>query len=260
MALKISIITPSFNSQDTIDDTIKSVLYQSNKNIEYIIIDGGSTDETVDIIKRYEDKISYWVSKKDNGIYDAMNKGISVATGEIIGILNSDDFYADEFVIEDVVKAFDNSQVESCYGDLVYVDRKNTGRVIRYWKSGYFSVERFKRGWMAPHPTFFARRSVYEKYGLFRIDLPIAADYELMLRFLYRYGVSTVYIPRIMVKMRKGGNSSPSIINTIKSNAECYKAWRRNGLTPTIFTFILKPTSKIFQYVKRENKSEVIKS
>jgi glycosyltransferase len=250
MTVKVSIITTSFNSKNTIDDTIKSVLFQMYKNIEYIIIDGGSTDGTVDIIKKYEDKIASWISESDNGATDAMNKGIKMATGEIVGILHSDDMYADSSVIEEVVNTISKEKTDTCYGDLVYVDRNNTEKVIRRWKSGNFSRQKFEWGWMPPHPTFFLRRELYKKYGFFNTNFQIADDYELMLRFLYKFGCSTTYVPKVLVKMRTGGNSRPSLINTIKSNIECYQAWKINGLNPNPFTFILKPLSKIAQYIK----------
>lgn len=246
--MKVSIITVVFNSKNTIEHTIESVLSQNYKNIEYIIIDGGSTDGTVDIIKKYENRLAYWVSEPDDGLYDAMNKGIKAATGDIVGILNSDDIYADGSVIEETVNIISKEKVDTCYGDLVYVDKDNTKNVIRYWNSGNFLRDRFKRGWMPPHPTFFVRREIYQKYGLFNTNFPIAADYELMLRFLYKSGCSTAYIPKVLVKMRTGGNSSPSLANTIKANIECYRAWKVNGLNPNPVIFIIKPLSKIAQY------------
>jgi len=243
----ISVITVVFNSKNTIESAIKSVLNQSYENIEYIIIDGGSTDGTVDIIKKYKDKIAYWISEADNGIYDAMNKGIKSATGDIVGFLNSDDVYADGEVIEKVAKTIWEKEVDSCYGDLVYIDKN--GKIVRLWKSKDFSLEKFKRGWMPPHPTFFVKKEIYEKYGGFNLNFPIAADYELMLRFLYKFKISTTYIPEILVKMRIGGKSNKSLNNIIKANIECYKAWKINGLKPNPFIFLLKPVSKVFQYI-----------
>jgi len=177
-----------------------------------------------------------------------MNKGIRAATGDIVGILNSDDIYADEFVVENVVKTMSENNVDSCYGDLVYVDKDNTGKVIRYWKSGDFYKERFRKGWMPPHPAFFVKREIYEKYGYLNLDFPLAADYELMLRFLYRYGVSTTYIPRVLVKMRTGGTSNPGLY-TAGAVMENYRAWKANGLKYPV-TVLMKPLSKIFQFFK----------
>lgn len=249
--MKVSIITVSLNSEKTIEDAITSVVNQSYKDIEYIVIDGASSDSTVDIIKKHRNRIAYWVSEKDKNHYDAMNKGIKVATGHIIGILNSDDMYIDDSVIEDVVKSISKNDVDSCYGDLVYVDKHATNKVIRYWNSGSFCKERFKRGWMPPHPAFFVRRRIYEKYGYFRTDQLRAGDYELMLRLLYKFEISTVHIPRVLTKMRIGGGGKPTVANVCRAIKENYWAWKVNELRPSLFTFVLKPVSKIFQYINR---------
>jgi len=200
----VSIITVVLNRKDTIEFAIKSVLSQTYSNIEYIIVDGGSTDGTVDVIKKYNKYILKWISEPDNGIYDAMNKGIKMARGQIIGILNSDDVYADNKVIEVVVKAIEENNADCCWSDLVYVDRENTDKIIRYWKSSEFKEEKLKRGWMPPHPTFFVKKWVYEKYGYFNLDFPIAADYELMLRLLEKYKIRSCYIPKVLVNTRHG--------------------------------------------------------
>ena len=253
--MKISIVTAVYNGKDTIGHSIESIASQTYKDIEHVIIDGGSSDETLDIIRNTAQILAplrcknfHWVSEPDNGIYDAMNKGIKMATGDIIGILNSDDIYADEFVVENVVKAMSENNVESCYGDLVYVDKDYPDKVIRYWKSGDFYKERFRKGWMPPHPTFFVKREVYEKYGLLNLDFRLAADYELMLRFLYRYGVSVAYIPRVLVKMRTGG-TSPAGFYTMGAIIENYRSWKVNGLKYPITVF-MKPLSEIFQFFK----------
>jgi len=244
----VSVITVVFNNKDTIESTIKSVLGQTYKNIEYIVVDGGSTDGTVDVIKKYNKYISKWISEPDNGIYDGMNKGIKMATGQIIGILNSDDVCADNKVIEVVVKAIEENSADCCWGDLVYIDRENTDKIIRYWKSSEFKEGKFKRGWMPPHPTFFVKKYVYEKYGYFNLDFPIAADYELMLRLLEKYKIRSCYIPKVLVKMRTGGKSNRSLVNIIKANIECYKAWKVNELSINPLVFLIKPASKIFQF------------
>lgn len=249
--MKISIITVVFNGVETIEDCIKSIIGQTYPDIEHIIIDGGSTDGTLDVIKKYNGNIAKVVSEPDNGLYDAMNKGIKTATGDVIGILNSDDLYADNFVIENVVKYFSDTNADSCYGNLIYVDKDNTNKVVRYWNAGDYSRKRFRRGWMPPHPTFFARKSIYEKYGYMNLAFPLAADYELMLRFLYKYEVSTIYIPKVLVKMRAGGTSTPGLY-TVKAVIENYRAWKVNGLRPNPYTFILKPLSKILQYKSRQ--------
>ena len=252
MNMKVSIVTPTFNSSKEIEDCLTSVNSQTCCDIEHIIVDGGSKDGTLDIVEKYRgNRISIVISEHDNGIYDAMNKGIKAVTGDIVGILNSDDIYGNEQVIENVVKVITVNNVDSCYSDLVYVDRQNIDKRIRYWKSGNFYKERFKKGWMPPHPTFFAKKSVYEQYGLLNLDFPLAADYELMLRFLYKYEISTAYIPIVLVKMRTGGTSQPWLY-TAKAVIENYKAWKINGIHTNIFTFILKPLSKTLQFIHKE--------
>jgi glycosyltransferase involved in cell wall biosynthesis len=249
--MKVSIVTVVKNGAETIEETVRSVVGQTYKNVEYLIIDGGSSDRTVEIIKRYEDRVAYWISEPDKGIYDAMNKGIKASTGEVLGILNADDIYADASGIETVVATMAENNTESCYADLAYVDRKNVHKIVRYWKGGQFYKERFKRGWMPPHPTFFVKRGLYQKYGAFNTKFAIAADYELMLRFLYRYGISTTYIPKLLIKMRTKGKSHPGFVNTAKAMRENYKAWKINGLRPNPMILALKPVSKVWQYIQR---------
>ena len=249
--IKISIITAVYNNKKTIKDAIESVLNQTYKNIEYVIVDGDSKDGTVDIIKQYESKIDKFISEPDNGIYDAMNKGIKLATGDIIGFLNSDDFYASNNVLEKVANEFIDKKVDSVYGDLVYVDNKDITKVVRYWKSKPYKEGFFKKGWHPPHPTFFVKREIYEKYGKFRLEFKIAADYELMLRFLEKHKISTAYIPEVLVKMRAGGTSNKSISNIIKANLECYKAWKINNLKVSPFILVKKPLLKLSQFLKK---------
>lgn len=248
--MKISIITASFQCAETIEDCIKSIVNQTYSHMEHIIIDGGSRDGTLDVIKKYNHKIAKLVSERDSGIYYAINKGLKNATGDIIGILNSDDLYMDGNVIEDVVNAISKNNVDACYGDLLYVEREDADKVVRVWNAGAYDRKSFRKGWMPPHPAFFVKRSVYEKYGMFNTDFPIAADYELMLRFLYKYNVSTAYIPRVLVKMRTGGKSKPDLIRITKNMIENYRAWKVNELDLNPFTFILKPLSKAVQYIK----------
>lgn len=248
--MKVSIITAVLNNRKFIESCINSVQSQTYPNIEHIIIDGGSTDGTLDIIQKYNNKIAKYITEKDNGIYDAMNKGIKTATGDIIGILNSDDMYYNRKVLETVIRTFAEENASSCYGDLVYVEKGNPEKVARYWKSGEFYKERFKKGWMPPHPTFFVRKVIYEKYGLLNLDFPLAADYEIMLRFLYRHEISTSYIPQVLVRMRVGGTSRPGVY-TMKSVFENYRAWKVNGLSYPL-TMLLKPFSKLFQYVPKK--------
>jgi glycosyltransferase len=249
--LKVSIITTVLNNKETLESAIQSVLGQSYEQIEYIIVDGGSSDGTIDIINKYRIRIAKFVSEPDKGIYDGMNKGIRLASGEIIGILSSDDVYASDNVIATVVETLAETNADVCWGDLVYVDAKDLNKVIRYWKSSEYKEGKFKRGWMPPHPTFFVRKWVYEKYGVFNLDFPIAADYEIILRFLERYGVRSAYISQILVKMRTGGRSNKSIRNIVKANIQCYRAWRVNGLKICPLRVFLKPSSKIPQFFKR---------
>lgn len=248
---KVSIITVCYNSERTIEDTLQSVINQSYPNIEYIVIDGVSTDGTLSIINKYKDKITIIVSEKDNGIYDAINKGIRLATGDIIANLNSDDFYIDNNVIADVVTTFEKEKTDTLYADLYYVDAVDTNKIIRYWKSKQYKEGLFLRGWMPPHPTFFVKKEVYQQYGLFDLQFKSAADYEIMLRFIHRFKTSIAYLPRIIVKMRVGGVSNANLKNRIKANQEDRKAWKVNGLKPHAFTLIFKPLSKLFQFVSK---------
>jgi glycosyltransferase len=246
--MKISVITVCYNSSSTIEATIQSVISQNYSDIEYIIVDGKSTDSTLEIVTKYNNKISKIISEKDEGLYFAINKGISVAKGDVIAILHADDFYTDEHVLSKVMNAFSEKNCETIYGDLQYVDRVNTNKIIRNWTSGEYSDGLFRKGWMPPHPAFFVKKSCYDKFGLFNTSLRSAADYEIMLRLLHRYKVSTYYIPKVLVKMRVGGKSNVSIANRVKANREDKKAWIINGLKPGLFTFIRKPLSKLSQF------------
>jgi glycosyltransferase involved in cell wall biosynthesis len=249
--MKVSIITITYNSAETVEDTIKSVLAQDYRNIEYIIVDGASKDETMSIVNRYNEKIATILSEPDKGIYDAMNKGVRLATGDLIGILNSDDFYADDHVITDMVNALIAASAEACYADLVYVDRNDTSRVVRTWKSGEYRHGQFLRGWMPPHPTFFVKRSIYEAYGHYSLQLRSAADYELMLRFMHKHTIKVAYLPRVITKMRAGGQSNVTLKNRWKANREDRLAWKMNGLQPGFLTLIRKPLSKLLQFLPR---------
>ena len=248
--MKVSIITITYNSESTLIDTIDSVLNQTYTDIEYIIVDGKSSDSTVSIIHSYKDKISKFISEKDNGLYDALNKGIAMATGDIIGVLHSDDFYTNHQVIEKVVQTFNLNQADAVYADLFYVDKTNVDKILRKWKSGNYKHGMFVNGWMPPHPTFFVRRHCYEKYGSFNLDLVSAADYELMLRFVHKHQIKLAYLPEFIIKMRAGGLSNASLSNRIRANKEDRKAWLMNGLKPKFHTLYLKPLRKIIQLFK----------
>jgi glycosyltransferase involved in cell wall biosynthesis len=246
--LKISIITVSYNSAVTIKDTIESILSQDHENIECIIIDGGSTDGTLEIVRKYSDRISYFVSELDDGIYDGMNKGIQAATGDIVGILNSDDFYPNSYVISNVAKTFVNQDCDAVYGDLVYVKENDTSKIARYWQSGEYTIKKIKNGWMLPHPTFFVKKEMYDRHGYYNTDLKSAADYEMILKLLYKKNISVFYIPMILVKMRMGGASNSSIMNRMRANKEDGLAWTKNQLNKPLFVRIKKPLQKIRQF------------
>lgn len=250
-----------YNGALTIEGCIKSVCTQSLP-VEHLIIDGASIDNTLEIVRRINPQARI-ISERDNGIYDAMNKGIRLATGDVIGILNSDDFYASPDILERVATVFKDPTVDCCYGDLMYVkenvskrfavmDKNEDFKVTRYWRSGSFDAQKFYWGWMPPHPTFFVRKSVYEKYDTFNLNLGSAADYELMLRFLLKHRITTVYIPEILVKMRTGGVSNASMKNRLKANRMDRYAWEVNGLKPFPWTLWLKPLRKLPQYFVRE--------
>jgi len=248
---KISIITVSFNSQSTIKHTIQSVASQDYQNKEYVLIDGASTDWTLDIISFLKGKIDYFVSEKDNGIYDAMNKGIKASSGDIIGILNSDDFYSNDKVLSKVANIFKETDCDCLYGDLVYVDKGDASKIVRYWKSGKFSKKKLRMGWMLPHPTFFVKKEIYEKYGLYNLKLKTAADYEMILRLLHKDNIKIEYLPEVLVNMRMGGKSNSSFINRLKGNYEDNLAWDMNNLRKPLFIRFLKPLRKIKQFFKK---------
>lgn len=247
--MKISIVTVTYNSAATVEATLASVVAQDHEDIEYIIVDGRSSDNTLEIVDKYKHRISKVISEKDSGIYDALNKGIALATGEIVGIIHSDDFYVHDKVLSRVAEEF-RKGVDSVYADLQYVNRDNTDKVIRHWRSGKYREGIFLAGWMPPHPTFFIKKDCYDKYGSFNTILKSAADYELMLRMLHKHKISTAYIPEVIVKMRVGGKSNASWMNRINANREDRLAWKLNGLEPGLLTLTFKPLSKIRQFLK----------
>ena len=216
------------------------------------MIDGGSVDGALEKIHAARLDNAVVLSEPDQGLYDALNKGLELAQGDVIGFLHADDFLADNSVLADVAARFDSSgnRIDACYGDLVYVRHDNPACVVRYWKSNPYDPRRFYHGWMPPHPTFFARRRVYKQYGNFNLEMGTAADYELMLRFLLKYGLVCRYIPRILVKMRTGGVSNASLANRLRAHSHDHRAWRVNGLRPAPWTLYLKPLSKIVQYLR----------
>lgn len=247
--MTITLITATYNSAATLRDTLASVRSQTYGAIEHWVIDGGSTDETLAIVADYPEV--NWLSEPDRGLYDAMNKGIARATGEVVGIINSDDFYAHPQVLERVMAVFTDPEVEAVYGDLNYIHPEQTERLIRQWRSATYDAQRWRWGWMPPHPTFFVRRSLYERYGVFNLDFHLAADYELMLRFCYKHGVEPVYLPEVLVKMRIGGVSNASLRHRWRANREDQRAWTVNQLRPFWWTTLLKPLRKVGQFIKR---------
>ena len=265
--MKISVITAVLNNKDHLESCLKSISSQTYPDIEHIIIDGGSTDGTLDVIQKvmsqrsadtnHESLITDHVtrpmrvvSEPDSGIYDALNKGIRMATGDVVGFLHADDLYATDGVLKTVAECFERQSIDSCYGDLLYVDKDNTERTIRYWRSGDFSPNLLRKGWMPPHPTFFVRREVYEKCGVFDTSFKIAADYELMMRFLGRYGISTCYIPEVLIKMRMGGASNRSISNILLKSSEDLRIMRMHNLGG-LPTLLRKNLSKLPQFFKK---------
>lgn len=255
----ISIITVNLNNSLYISDTINSVYNQKNINsLEYIIIDGKSNDKSIDIIKSYEIKfkkksiIYKWISEKDNGIYYAMNKGLKLAKGEIIGFLNSGDFYPNDTVLSNVIKTFKSNKIDSLYGDLEFVKKNNTNKVVRYWESGQYEKNKFLIGWMCPHLTFFLKKDIFNKYGIFNTNFKISADYELILRFLYKYNISTYYLNNVLVRMRIGGISNKSLLNYIYTFKENIKAWKINKLKPKWYTLPLKKILKLKQFINHK--------
>ena len=253
--MKISIVTITYNSGKTLKCAIDSVLTQTYKNIEYIIVDGKSSDNTVAIINSYGNKISKFVSEEDDGIYDAMNKGLRLASGDIVGILNSDDVYFDNRVIENVIKEFEEKDVDSVYADLIFVKPKNLDKAVRYYDSSHFSPQKFAYGLMPAHPTFFVKKDIYERYGVFRTDLKIGADFDLLIRFLYTHKISYSYMKEILVKMRVGGVST-TFSSIWINNIEQLQVCRDNGIDTNIFKIFLKYPVKILGLLIKEKKSE----
>ena len=245
---KISIITCTYNSALTIADTIISVNNQSYENIEHIIIDGLSTDDTLKIIDLNKSNKQIVISEKDKGIYDAMNKGIQYSTGDIIGILNSDDFFSSTTIIEEIATIFIQKKIDALYGDIHFVNPKDINKCVRYYSSKIFKPSLFRFGFMPAHPSFYVKKECYDKFGLYSLDYTIAADYELLIRFLYKEKIKTKYLQKDFVTMRTGGVSTNGIQCRITMNKEIVKACKTYGIYTNLFILFIKYIYKIFEY------------
>jgi glycosyltransferase involved in cell wall biosynthesis len=249
--MKVSIITVCFNSANTIRDTIESVVAQDYGLIEYIVVDGGSRDDTLNVIGEYSKHISMVISEPDRGIYDAMNKGIQAATGDVVCTLNSDDMYARSTSIRHLIEHMKASETDSVFADLVLVNARDTDRVIRYYESGRFHPGRLRYGWMPAHPTFVAKRWLFEEWGHYSLDYRIASDFEMMVRLLHKAGISYAHLPEVVVKMRAGGVSTGGLRNSWILNNEIVRACRENGLETSLPRVLLKVPGKLMEHVRR---------
>jgi glycosyltransferase involved in cell wall biosynthesis len=247
--MKISIITVTYNSAATLRDTLQSVNSQDYTDIEHILVDGGSTDSTVDIIKSFP-HVQKWVSEKDKGLYDAINKGIQMAGGDVIGILNSDDFFPSKHIVSKIARAFADNKVEAVYGDIAFVRPENLNKVIRLYSSKKFTPRRFAFGYMPAHPSFYVKKECYAKLGCYKYDYKIAADYELLMRFIYKNKITHHYIPEILVYMRTGGVSNKNILSRYTLNKEIIRACKENGVNTNMAVLSLKYMNKVFEYIR----------
>ncbi len=248
--VKISVITAIFNNRDTVAQALDSVLAQSHPAVELIVIDGGSTDGTLEVLQGYADRLAVLVSERDHGIYDALNKGIARASGDAVGFLHSDDLFADATVLARIAAAFTDPGVDAVYGDLLYVRKNDPTKVVRTWRAGAFSHSRLAHGWMPPHPTLYVRRAVYHRLGGFDTRYRIAADYDCVLRLLGKGGIRTTYIPEVLVRMRVGGASNRSLKNILQKSREDYRALRASGVGG-LGTLAWKNLSKLPQFWDR---------
>jgi len=247
----ISILTSTFNSEEFLEEALASYQVQDHKEKELIIIDGASSDKTLAIIARHKESYDFLISEKDKGIYDALNKGIANASGEVIGILHSDDLFYDESVLTEVNRIFESdASLQALYGDLQYVKRDDPGKVIRNWVSGDWNIKKISFGWMPPHPALFIRKKCFEDFGNYNLKYHSAADYDLILRFLYKHQIKTAYVPRVFMKMRVGGLSNQSLKNRLRANREDRQAMKENGISFPLLVSFIKPLRKIKQFLK----------
>lgn len=251
--MKVSLITATFNSEKTLADTIESVLNQDYKDLEYIIVDGKSNDNTINIIKQYEAKFNgnfHWITEKDSGLYEAINKGINLASGDIIGIINSDDYYENNNIISKVVNSFESKPyLDAVYGNVTIVDAVNKNKVVRYYSSKFFSAKLLRLGFIPAHPTFFTYKDSFIKYGNYKTDYKIAGDFEMLARLIHKHNIKTEYLDLDMIRMRRGGLSSPSITNIVTINSEIRKACRENNIKTCYPLLFLRYFYKIFEFI-----------
>lgn len=246
--MKVSIITVCLNAANHLQDCLDSIRTQTHNDIELIVVDGKSSDRTVEVILSNRDIISHFISEKDNGMYDAINKGIALATGDIVGVLNSDDAYASCFVLEKIVAGFHHNSIDAVYGNLVYIDPKKKNEICRIWKGKVYNRKLFKFGWMPAHPTFYIKRCLIQRHGLYKNHYHTAADYEFMARYLYQLKYSAIFLDEILVKMRVGGLSNNSIKGRLRANRRDYLAMKENGIPFPLLVSILKPLTKLHQF------------
>lgn len=250
----VSVITATYNSAATVERCVQSVLSQRDVEIDYVIVDGASSDTTLEVVEPYRGDVATMLSERDSGVYDALNKGIARAKGNIIGFLHADDVFADEKVLSRVAAVFTDERIDGCYGDLEYTKPHDANRVLRYWKSSPYKPMAFYRGWMPPHPTLYLRKEVYEKVGTFRTDMQIAADYEFMLRSFLVHKIRTNYLPEVLVRMSWGGISNRSLTNIMLKMREDLQAWRLNNLWGGTTAICAKNLVKLPQFFRRMSK------
>jgi glycosyltransferase involved in cell wall biosynthesis len=246
--MKISIITVTYNSAATVKDTLESVISQDYDDVEHILVDGASKDETISIIRLYPKAV--WISEKDSGLYDAINKGIKMATGDIIGVLNSDDFFPNSGVLSAIAKTFETKSVDAVFGNIAFVRPTNLSKIIRLYSSKRFVPGKFAYGYMPAHPSFYAKKYCYDQFGLYQLDYKIAADYELLMRFIYKNKIKYHYIEKVLVYMRTGGISNRNWLSRYTLNKEIIKACRENGVQTNMVLLSLKYFTKVFEYIK----------
>jgi len=253
--LKISVITAVYNREKTIGHAIESVANQNHTDLEHIVVDGMSTDTTPEIIQSNSKSISQSIREKDDGIYDALNKGIDAATGDAVGFLHADDMFSSDSSIRLVSEKFESGDFDAVYGDLLYVAEQDVSKVTRYWRSGQFNRRRFYFGWMPPHPTVYVRKSIYQELGNYRTDLGSAADYECLVRLMVRNEIKVGYVPQVLVKMRVGGASNATVSNRLNANSADRQAWRENGMKPPFGLRFTKPLSKLKQFITKPSQT-----